>query len=298
LRIQGWDSIPQFKAPGPSISAVAQDYFETVGTRLLEGRAFTAADRAGSEAVTIVSRAMAQTFWPGRSAVGECVYWGTSKDSLNTCSRVVGVVADAHAWGLKELPALNYYIPFGQERGFGGTTLLVRPVPGAETEVNRAVHNMLLSIDPSISFVSSSSMQEAIDPQVRPWKLGAAVFTLMGVLALVVAAVGLYSVMSYFVAQRTREIGVRVALGAQASSIVGLVMRSSLALAAAGVAIGMAITLWAGRWIAPLLFDTSARDPGVMIGVASTMIGVAVAASIIPAVRAKRVDPMEALRSE
>ena len=298
LRIPGWDSIPEFKAPGPSISAVAPDYFKTLGTSLLEGRVFTANDRAGSEPVAIVSRAMARTFWHRDHVVGECLYWSTSKDSLTTCSRIVGVVADAHAWGLKELPALNYYIPFGQERGMGGTALLVRPAPGREADVTRSVRALFLSIDPSISFVNAVSMQNAIDPQVRPWKLGAAVFTLMGVLALVVAAVGLYSVMSYLVAQRTREIGVRMALGAQARSIVLLVLRNSVSMAAVGVAIGMVIVLWAGRFIAPLLFDTSPRDTGVLLGGAATLLAVSVLASAVPALRAKRVNPIEALRSD
>jgi predicted permease len=298
LRIPGWDSIPEFKAPGPSISAVAPDYFETVGARLLEGRTFTAVDRDGSEPVAIVSRAMARTFWHRDHVVGECLYWSTSRDSLTTCSRIVGVVADAHAWGLRELPALNYYIPFGQERGMGGTALLVRPTPGHEAEANRDVRALLLSIDPSISFVRASTMQDAIDPQVRPWKLGAAVFTLMGVLALVVAAVGLYSVMSYLVAQRTREIGVRMALGAQARSIVLLVLRNSVSMAAVGVAIGLVIVLWAGRFIAPLLFDTSPRDTVVLLGGAATLLAVSVLASAVPALRAKRVNPIEALRSD
>ncbi len=298
LRIPGWDSIPEFKAPGPNMSAIAPDYFETVGARLLEGRTFTANDREGSDPVAIVSRAMARTFWHRDHVVGECLYWSTSKDSLTTCSRIVGVVADAHAWGLKELPALNYYIPFGQERGIGGTALLVRPVPGREAQANRAVRALLLSIDPSISFVGIGSMQDAIDPQVRPWRLGAAVFTLMGVLALVVAAVGLYSVMSYLVAQRTREIGVRMALGAQARSIVLLVLRNSVSMAAVGVAIGLVIVLWAGRFIAPLLFDTSPRDAGVLLGGAATLLAVSVLASAVPALRAKRVNPIEALRSD
>jgi predicted permease len=298
LRIPGWDSIPEFKAPGPSISAVAPDYFETLGSRLLEGRTFTAADRDGSEAVAIVSRAMARTFWHRDHVVGECLYWSNSKDSLTTCSRIVGVVADAHAWGLKELPAMNYYVPFGQERGMGGTALLVRPKPGHEVETTRTVRALLLSIDPSISFVNTSSMQDAIDPQVRPWRLGAAVFSLMGVLALVVAAVGLYSVMSYLVAQRTREIGVRLALGAQARSIVLLVLRNSVSMAAVGVAIGLVIVLWAGRFIAPLLFDTSPRDTGVLLGGAATLLAVSVLASAVPALRAKRVNPIEALRSD
>jgi len=298
LRIPGWDSIPEFKAPGPLISAIGPDYLETVGARLLEGRAFTTADRDGSEPVVIVSRAMARTFWHRDHVVGECLYWSASKDSLNTCSRIVGVVADAHVWGLKELPAMNYYVPFGQERGMGGTTLLVRPTPGREADVTRAVRNLFLSIDPSISFVSTTSMQKTIDPQIRPWRLGAAVFALMGVLALVVAAVGLYSVMSYLVAQRTREIGVRMALGAQARSIVFMIVRSSVMMAATGVVIGLVIALWAGRFVAPLLYETSPHDAGVMVGGAATLLVVSVLASAIPAMRAKRVSPIEALRAD
>ena len=120
----------------------------------------------------------------------------------------------------------------------------------------------------------------------------------MGVLALVVAAVGLYSVMSYLVAQRTREIGVRMALGAQGTSIVLLILRNSVSMAAAGVAIGLAIALWAGRFVAPLLFDTSPRDAGVMLGGAGTLLVVSVLASAVPALRAKRVNPIDALRAE
>ena len=241
---------------------------------------------------------MARTFWHRDHVVGECLYWSTRKDSLTTCSRIVGVVADAHVWGLKELPAMNYYVPFGQERGMGGTVLIVRPTRGHESEATRSVRALFLSIDPSISFVNASSMQSAIDPQVRPWKLGAAVFAMMGVLALIVAAVGLYSVMSYLVAQRTREIGVRLALGAQGTSIVLLILRNSVSMAAAGVAIGLVIALWAGRFIAPLLFDTSPRDAGVLLGGAATLLSVSILASAVPALRAKRVNPIEALRSD
>jgi ABC-type antimicrobial peptide transport system permease subunit len=210
----------------------------------------------------------------------------------------VGVVADAHEWGIKELPALNYYVPFGQERGMGGTTLLVRPKKGFEAAVTRDVRKLLVSADPGISFVRVGLLQDTIEPQLRPWKLGAAVFTLMAVLALIVAAVGLYSVMSYQVAQRTREIGVRMALGAQTGSIVMMVVRASVALAAAGMAIGLVITLWAGHWVEPLLFDTSPREPAVIVGVIATLLAIALAASAIPAARARRVDPIEALRAE
>jgi ABC-type antimicrobial peptide transport system permease subunit len=137
-----------------------------------------------------------------------------------------------------------------------------------------------------------------VDPEVRPWKLGAVMFTMLGALALAVAAVGLYSVMSYLVAQRTQEFGVRIALGAKASGIMLLVLRSSALMALAGVLIGSGIALALGRFVAPLLFDTSPRDPLVLSGVGATLVVVAVLASVVPAFRAKRVNPMDALRAE
>ena len=298
LRIAGLDSIPTLKGGNTTIAAVADGYFATVGERLIEGRTFTAEDRRGSEPVAIVNRTMATTLWPGKSAVGECIYWGVSKDSLTTCSRVVGVVADAHSNSLKEDPTMNYYVPLGQEKGFGGTSLVVRPREGKEAEALAAVRRLIAEIDPSVSIVQGRLLQDVVEPQMRPWKLGATMFTLMGVLALLVAAVGIYSVMSYQVAQRTREIGVRIALGAQSSSIVSLVLRTSIGLAAAGLAIGTAVALATGKFLQPLLFETSPRDPVVLGGVAATLLGAALAASLIPAVRAKRVNPMEALRAE
>jgi ABC-type antimicrobial peptide transport system permease subunit len=124
------------------------------------------------------------------------------------------------------------------------------------------------------------------------------VFGLMGALALVVAALGLYSVMSYLVAQRTHEIGVRIALGACGGDILTLVLRSSMGMAALGVVLGLGLALASGRFVAPLLFETSSRDPGVFGGVALAMLAVALLASLVPALRARSVNPMEALRSE
>ena len=123
-------------------------------------------------------------------------------------------------------------------------------------------------------------------------------FTLLGVLALIVAAVGLYSVMSYLVAQRTREIGVRIALGARTTSIVGLILRNGVSLAGLGVGIGIVLALAGGRFIAPLLFDTSPRDPAVLGSIAALLLAIAALASAVPALRARSVDPMEALRSD
>ena len=160
------------------------------------------------------------------------------------------------------------------------------------------MRDLVARLDPTISYVSVRVMQDLVDPQIRPWKLGATVFSLMGLLALVIAGLGLYSVMSYLVAQRTHELGVRLALGASGQRIIGMILRTSLGMAGLGMALGLGLALWAGRFVKPLLFETSPRDPSVIGGVAGGLLVVAVLASVLPAFRARRVDPMEALRAD
>ena len=141
-------------------------------------------------------------------------------------------------------------------------------------------------------------LQDSLDPQIRPWRLGANMFALFGALALLVAAIGLYSVIAYLVTQRAHELGVRVALGAAQSNIVGLVVRYGVGLAAVGVAIGMLLSLNAGRWIEPLMSDPSPRNPAVCLLVAVGLLVVGLLASVVPAWRAARLDPIEVLRAE
>ena len=141
-------------------------------------------------------------------------------------------------------------------------------------------------------------MQDALDPQIRPWRLGATMFGLFGGLALIVAAIGLYSVISYLVAQRRHELGVRVALGAQVKDVAALVIRYGVGLAAIGIAVGSVLALNGARWIEPVLFETSPRDPKVFAIVVVVLLIVAFMASLVPAWRASRVDPIDALRSD
>ena len=296
LRVPAPDVIPRPKSGGPGLSAVSNGYFETVGTRILRGRAFTPSDRAGTEPVAIVSELMAKTVWPGADPLGKCLLIGPDTPP---CARVIGVAANTYRSRLREDPVMHYYIPAGQEvgLGFGGAALIVR---GADRspQIIADIRRLLVGTDSTISYVNAETIQERIEPQVRPWLLGATVFLLSGLLALVVAAIGIYSVMSYLVADRRREIGVRMALGATNRDIGRLVLRGSLLMAAAGIVIGEAVAGSLGRLAEPLLFDTSPRDPLVFAGVGGLLLAVAIAATVVPARRARGVNPVEALRAE
>jgi ABC-type antimicrobial peptide transport system permease subunit len=155
-----------------------------------------------------------------------------------------------------------------------------------------------MHFDPTIRYVTLSTIQDAIDPKAASWRIGATVFSLAGLLALVVAAVGMYSVMSYLVADRTHEIGVRLALGARRADLARMLVGGSTVTAAIGVAVGSLGALLASRFVEPLLFDVSARDPLIYGAVAAVLIVVAIAAAIVPTIRASRIDPLEALRVE
>ena len=296
--VPGLDSIPVLPGGGPWVSAVSSDHFATVGTRVLRGRAFTPHDRAGSERVVVVNHTMAERLWPREEALGKCVIiWRES------CSRVVGVAEDARRSALEEPKAMQYYVPLGQAgRILVAANILVRPrcgdVATCGLRTAHVVRAELLRMDPNLGYIDIEPLARGLEWQVRPWRLGATMFGVFGGLALLVAAVGLYSVIAYGVAQRRHELGVRVALGAQRGAIVRLILRQGIAAAAVGILIGLAIALAAGRYIEPLLFRVAADDPVVLGSVAATLLGVAAAATIVPALRGARSDPMQALRAE
>ena len=294
LRVPGRDSIPDLPGGGPYIAAVRSDFFKTVGTRLLQGRDFTNADRAGSELVVIVNQTMASTLWPNQQALGKCLIIGA--DTM-PCSRVVGVVEDSHRYELREKPAMQYYVPMGQEIGFGGTDLLVRPRGDLEDAI-QLLRKELQSLDPTILFLRMNPMRNAIDPQIRPWKLGASMFAIFGGLALLIAGIGLYSVIAYLVSHRTRELGIRMALGARAAEILRMILGQGVALTVLGIAGGLLLALIGGRFVRDLLFDTSPRDPLVFTAVVTALLLSAIVACLLPAWRASKVDPADALRAE
>jgi predicted permease len=298
VRLPGRDSVPRLRTGGPYYSGVTADYFATMGISLLKGRGFDESDRKGSAPVMIVNATMARTFWPGEDAIGKCVMLGS--DSVPPCAEVVGVVEDARRMQLREEPMLQYYVPVDQSRSFGMSTdrtLFIR-VAGDPERMIEPIRRRLMGLDANLPWAAVRSMDTTLQPRIQPWRLGAMVLSVFGALALVVAAVGLFGVLAYSVATRTHEFGVRGALGADRGRIVGLVLREALIITAIGLAIGAVGALALGRLTAPLLFETSPRDPVIILGVAAVMLLTAVGASVIPGLRAARVDPASALRAD
>ncbi len=294
LKIPGIDSIPEMPGRGPYVSAVASGYFKTVGTRLLHGRDFTEADRRGSEPVAIVNLTMARTLWHTDTPFNQCLIVGKS----TSCARIVGVVEDARRDRFREEPAFQYYIPFGQETGFGGAFVNVRPKRGMEAALRRDLPDVLRQYASGMTYANIVSLQQLLSIQVRPWRMAATMFCLFGALALLIAAVGLFSVIGYNVTQRRAELGIRLALGARPAAVVRIVVQQGIALAISGIAIGTVLALGTGRFLQPLLFETSAHDVFTFGSVACVLLIAAIAACAVPALRASKVNPVEALRTE
>ena len=294
LWVPGRDSIPALPGGGPYVTAVGDDYFATIGTAIRRGRSFDNNDREGTEAVVIINETMARALWPDRDAIGQCFQ---IQAQTAPCARVVGIAADVHRSGLKEEPSMQYYVPIGQERGFSGSWILVRTKDNAPN-VWPQLLKALADADPSIRSIDLRTLGAGLNAELRPYRLGIVTFGLSALLALVVAGLGLYSVLAHSVSWRRHEIGVRLALGAQPAGVAGLVVRRGAMLASLGVSIGLLIAMGARPWLEPRLFDTRVTDPAVLVGVVLVIELVALAAGWLPARRAASVSPTESLRAE
>jgi predicted permease len=280
------------------LQAGSPSYFETVGTRVLRGRTFTDADRGGAQKVALISEGMARVLWPGKDALGQQFRIGDDTSSFIT---VIGIVEDMRGRMLQDEREFWYYIPIAQYRFDSGEAWspdMFARVNGRASDYVEVLRRRLQREMPGASYVTVRPLRELVAPRQRSWEFGATMFVAFGMLALVLAAIGLYSVIAYAVAQRTHELGVRIALGASVGDVLRMIVRQGLAFAIAGIAIGSLVSLWAGKWIEPLLFSESPRDPLVYGAVGTVLLVVAIVATLRPAIRATRVDPTVALRSE
>ncbi|HKY27254.1 MAG TPA: ABC transporter permease [Pyrinomonadaceae bacterium] len=275
---------------------ISADYFRTMGIALKEGRYFQESDNRQTTPVAIVNETMARQFWPD-GALGKRFKLGVEEAPW---VNIVGVVADVRQMGMDVPVKAEMYFPYRQittHFGYAPRDLVVRASSdpfSLVSSIRKAIHE----VDPEQPVANIETMDDQLASETGPRRMGMMLLMSFAGLALVLASVGIYGVLSYFVTQQTREIGVRMALGAQRSDILSLVMRKGMVLAVAGVAIGTLSALALARLMASLLFGISARDPITFAAVAVMLLGVALAACLIPARRATKVDPVIALRYE
>jgi putative ABC transport system permease protein len=290
----GNDSSHSLRQEEPFGFAVSANFFAATGMRLLRGQVF--ADGPAGEGQVVVNETFSRLLWPHDDPLGRCIRF----DANNApCHIVTGVVSTVSSGNLFERPKAQFYLPIGthQTRNLGGTVLVVRMLPGGEEAARREISSLLKQAIP-VGYPTITTMNESLDGKYRPWRLGAQLFTGVSLLALLVALVGIYSTVAYSVGQRAHEFGVRVALGARINDVLNQVVAEGVRAVTVGIVIGVVLALLGGRLIASMLFGVQPNDMAAMIFSASTMLLVAIVASVIPAWRAARADPVSALRGD
>jgi predicted permease len=298
VEVPGWDSLSNLPVGGPYVHDVTPGYFEAIGQRVVHGRGFLMTDAAGAEPVAVVSETMARTLWTDGEALGACMFVRDSRtgEMSDTCTTVIGIAEDASRGLLTQDPHMTYYLPMDQQQGRRLDGLYVRA--DEPDVVVPAIAIAMRALGPRVRFAEVSTLQDMLEPQTRSWALGAALFTVFAALALAVAGIGLYGVLAFHVAQRTRELGIRSALGATRLRLLTGVLRDGVRITVMGLAAGLAVSFALGRLAEPLLFRVSAHDPAVFAGVAATLLAVGLAASLLPGARATRIDPMRTLGAD
>jgi putative ABC transport system permease protein len=275
--------------------AATPDYFRAVRTPILRGRAFERTDRAGAAPVVVINRALADDVFAGKDPVGRRLRI-LNPEYPNDWRTIVGVVGDVRYRGLEEEVQPTVYTSF-EQTPFLWLYVMVRS-PGDATALARSLRGVVREVDPALSAANVRQLTEVVWSSVQEPRVSMLLLSGFAVLALILAAVGIYGVIGYSVSQRTQEIGVRMAVGADRRSVLMLVIREGLLMALAGVTLGIGLALAAAGRLSQLLVDVTARDPLAFAAAATLLIGVAVAASYVPARRATKVDPLTALRAE
>ncbi len=290
--IEGRQSATREDRPFANIGSVSGGYFAAMGIPILAGRAFTEADRSDAQPVAIVSVALGRKYWPGDNPIGKRLRF----DEDDSWMTVVGVAGDVRQLGLDHAPPPILYLPY-QVFALPFTNLAVRSA-APDATIASLMRAQVRAVDPDMPPGEMATLQTLLnrsveEPRFRTLLLGAFAMT-----ALLLAAIGVYGLISYSVTQRTREIGIRIALGAQPGQVVGPVVREGLMLALGGLALGLAGAFIAAQSLSRFLFGISASDPLTFAGVSALLFVVALVASYIPSRRAMRVDPIVALRAE
>jgi predicted permease len=290
LRVPGHHAAADQETPVDSV-AVGPDYFTTVGVPIVAGRAFSRDDVSQERRVAIVNETLARQYWPNGNALGQQIYTGSYESKP---WQIVGIARDHKVRSVGENPRPYLHRPATAEPSIGLVVRTAMPPTTALPMLRQA----LWSLEPDIVFTEDVPAEEIAATTVAPTRIGAIVVGAFGLLALGLAAIGLYGVVAYSVSRRTREVGIRMALGAKRSEVLRLILRRGGRLAAAGLALGTLGAVGAGQLLESLLYGVSGFDPISYGTAAAVLLLVAAIANIIPAVSAARVNPVRALRSE
>jgi putative ABC transport system permease protein len=278
--------------PEISIRRVSPEYFRTVGLGLVRGRFFRDSDNTAAAPVALINAAAARRFFPDREPIGGQIrYWGASRT-------IIGVVADEKFQGLTGAAPIAAYAPLAQAPSANGAGVLLVRTGGDPTALTIAVTRAIHDVDRGLAVFGVEPMHVTLSRSIGQRRFTTLLLTLLATVALLLAAVGIHGVLSYGVSQRRKEIGIRMALGARASDMIGLIVREGLRLAAVGLALGLAGAFGLTRFLTTQLFGVTPTDPATFAGVAALLAFVAVAATAVPARRAAAVDPLVTLRSE
>ena len=276
---------------------VTPGYFDTIGMPLLGGRDFSSNDRIDGVRVVIVNERLARRYWPGQNAVGKRVAF-TRQPKPGDWSTIVGVVGDTHHSSLAEPIDIQLYVPYMQEPDWYPPGQIVVRTIGEPTAIVSAVRQRVRSIDPLIPISDFQTMEALIGKSVAAPRFTLVLIGALGLSALVLSVIGIYGLLAFSVAMRTREIGVRSALGAGTRTITAMVLSEGLRLASVGIVAGVVIALAAVRWLKTMLFEVQPYDPPTFGAVAILLLAVAAIACYAPARRAARIDPLTALRTD
>jgi predicted permease len=282
----------EFEEDGVTLAfnRVGAGYFEAMGVEIVAGRALTDLDDAEGVHNLVIGQTATERLWPGQEGVGQRFRW------RNADWVVVGVAEDAKYGSLGEAPIRRIYVPQGQVDD-GNLTFVLRTAVPART-VAAAAERAIHEVDPSVAVFAIGTLEELLDGQTRPYRAMAVLVGLFGSVALFLAAVGLYGVQAYLVGRRSKEIGIRMALGAKANEVAAAILGRGAFLSALGIAICLVAAFGLARVVEGMLFGVGSRDPVTFVSVAAVLLAVSLAASYVPARRAARVDPMRVLREE
>jgi predicted permease len=296
IAVEGIPDPPPDQWPDVIYRAVGPGYFSTIGIPLIRGRDFTDQDRADSKNVVVISEKTAQHYWPGQDPIGKRLKPGSTNSSA-PWREVIGVVRDVRQNDFIAEPKMQMYFTHRQLKDLAANALIVR-TNVEPMSLATSIRNAIWAVDKDQPVADIDTMEHIVSEAIARQRFSMLLLGIFAALALVLAAVGIYGVMSYSVAQRTHEIGIRMALGARRADVLQMTVKEGLKLVGTGMILGLAAAFLLTRVLASLLFGISATDPITFVSIALVLLAVAILASYVPALRATKVDPIIALRAQ